>query len=214
MSLKREKPTDEESWSKARRARGLGGSDAAAVVGMSPWKTANDLWLEKTGAKEPPDLSDNPLIEQGKRMESAIRGLYAAYHPDYKVEYHQYDLLYQKERPWLFATLDGEVTDEKGRHGLLECKTSTPQSKADWDKWNEQIPQTYMIQLLHQQLASGYEFADLMALLINSEGDFVVRTYHFERADYEEDLKWLLEKEEAFWQSVQSKSLPPMTLVL
>ena len=95
-----------------------------------------------------------------------------------------------------------------------EVQTSTPQSKADWDKWNEQIPQAYMIQLLHQQLASGYEFADLMALLINSEGDFVVRTYHFERADYEEDLKWLLEKETEFWQSVQSKTLPPMTIVL
>lgn len=214
MGLKREKPKTEEQWLQARNNRGLGASEAAAVVGMSPWLSADELWKIKTGIKERLSLSDNPLIQQGKRMESAIRGLYAAYHPGYKVEYHQYDLLYQEERPWLFATLDGEVTDEKGRHGLLECKTSTPQSKADWDKWSEQIPQAYMIQLLHQQLASGYEFADLMALLINSEGDFVVRTYHFERTDYEEDLKWLLEKEEAFWQSVQSKTLPPMTIVL
>lgn len=213
-TLKREKPADEESWSKARRARGLGGSDAAAVVGMSPWKTANDLWLEKTGAKEPPDLSDNPLIEQGKRMESAVRELYKAANPEYKVKYNPYDLLYQEERSWLFATLDGEVTDDKGRHGILECKTSSPQSRAEWGLWDEQIPKQYHIQILHQMLATGWEFVDLMALLINKERDFVVRTYHFERSDYEEDLRWLAQKEETFWWSVIRKELPPMTLIL
>ena len=212
--LCREKPKTEELWVKARDDRGIGASEAAAIVGLSPWMSANDLWQIKTGLKPRQDLSGNIFVEQGKRMEYAIRELYKAYHPEFKVAYHPYDLLYQRDRPWLFATLDGEVTDNKGRCGILEIKTSSPQSKADWEKWNEQIPRNYEIQIYHQLLASGYEFVDLMALLINSDGDFTVRTYRFERADHEGDLAWLLEKEEAFWQSVQNKTLPPMTLVL
>ena len=214
MGLKRDKPKSEEAWKQARENRGIGASEAAAIVGMSPWMTADELWQIKTGNKARPDLSDNPLVQQGKHMENAIRELYKAYHPDYKVTYHPYDLLYQEERPWLFATLDGEITDNNGRPGILECKTATPTFKADWAKWDCQIPQPYLIQTLHQQLASGFVFVDLIACLINSEGDFTVRTYHFERSDYEGDLAWLLGKEIAFWNSVQSKTLPPMTLVL
>ena len=214
MGLKREKPKDHNSWIQFRANRGIGGSEAAAIVGESPWMTSRDLWEIKCGLKGRTDLSDNPLIEQGHRMEGAIRELYKSYHPDYKVTYHQYDLLYQSERPWLFATLDGEITDENGRKGILECKTSSPQSKVDWDKWYFQIPKPYMIQILHQLLATGWEFVDLIACLINKEGDFVVRTYRFERADYEADLTWLLEKEKVFWTSVQGKTLPPMTIAL
>lgn len=213
-ALKRQKPVNEEEWKKARSERGIGASEAAAIVGMSPWTTTRELWEIKTGTKKPTDISDNPLVEQGHRMEDAVRGLYRSYHPDYKIRYNQYDLLFQKELPWLFCTLDGEVTDQDGRNGILEIKTATPMSKAEWSKWDQQIPQQYMVQILHQLLATGWEFVDLMALLINSEGDFTVRTYHFERADHEEDLTWLLEKETAFWDSVQSKSLPPMTLIL
>ena len=202
-----------DDWITARM-KGIGASEAASIVGRSPWMTAQELWQIKTGMKERKDLSGNPLVEQGHRMEYAIRELYSAYHPDYTVLYNQYYLLYQEDRPWLFATLDGEVVDKHGRKGILECKTSTPQGKSDWDKWNMQIPDQYMIQILHQFLATGYEFADLMALLINIEEDFVVRTYHFERKDYEQDLEWLLTKEEEFWKSVQNKTLPSMTIVL
>lgn len=212
--LCREKPTDETIWLKARAERGIGGSEAAAIVGMSPWMTANELWQLKTGSAEPKDISDDPFVQQGHRMEHAIRELYKAYHPSYKVKYNRFHLLYQKERPWLFATLDGEVILPDKRKGILECKSSTPVGKAGWAKWDCRIPDHYMIQLLHQMLATGFDFADLVALLINQEGDFVLRTYHFERADYEEDLNWLLEKEEAFWETVQNRTLPPMTLVI
>lgn len=212
--LKRDKPNSFEEWLLCRHKRGIGGSEAAAIVGVSKWMTANELWQIKTGQKERKDISDNPLVAQGHRMESGIRELYISYHPEYKVKYHPYELLYQSDRPWLFATLDGEIYTEDKRKGVLEIKTSTPQSKADWDNWNCQIPDQYMVQLLHQMLASGFDFADLVALLINKDRDFVIRTYHFERADYEEDLNWLLKKEEEFWKSIQNRTLPPMTLVI
>lgn len=214
MGLKREKPKTEELWVAARQNRGIGASEAAAVVGLSPWMTSRDLWEIKCGLKEREDLSGNPLIEQGHRMEGAIRELYKAYHPDYKVTYHPYDLLYQSERPWLFATLDGEIVDDKGRHGILEVKTSSPITKADWNKWDTQVPPQYFIQILHQMLATGWDFVDLIACLINQESDFVIRTYSFERSDFEEDLTRLLEKEEAFWQSVQKKVIPPLVMII
>ena len=214
MALKREKPKSEEQWLQARNSRGIGASEAAAIVGMSPWLSADELWKIKTGSKQQPNLSDNPLVQQGKRMENAVRELYKAAHPEYKVQHHPYDLLYQAERSWLFATLDGEVTDENGRHGILECKTSSPQSKADWSLWDEWIPKQYHVQILHQMLATGWDFVDLMALLINKDGDFTIRTYHFERSECEEDLRWLAQKEETFWWSVIRKELPPMTLIL
>lgn len=212
--LRREKIKTETDWLKARSKRGIGGSEAAAIVGASPWMTVNDLWSIKTGSKIQKDISDDPFVKQGHRMEGALRELYKAYHPDFKVRYHKYDLLYQAEHPWLFATLDGEIVDSNSRKGIFEAKTSTPVGKAGWSKWDCQIPEQYMVQILHQMLATGWEFVDLMACLINQEGDFNVRTYHFERSEHEEDLKWLLSKEVEFWDTVQSNTLPPMTLVL
>ena len=44
-------------WLKARR-KGIGGSDAASVLGISPWKSNVQLWEEKTGIAEPEDISD------------------------------------------------------------------------------------------------------------------------------------------------------------
>ena len=212
--LCREKPKTEELWVQARTSRGIGASEAAAIVGASPWMTAQELWQIKTGQKEAKNISDDPFVQQGHRMEYAIRELYKAYHPDFTVKYNPYHLLYQSDRPWLFATLDGEVIHPNKRKGILECKTSTPGNSAGWAKWDCQIPRNYEIQILHQMLASGFQFVDLMALLINQEGDFVVRTYHFERSDYEEELAWLLDKETEFWQSVQNRTLPKMTLIL
>ena len=211
-NLCRTKCTSESDWLETR-LKGIGGSEAAAAVGKSNWMSLRDLWEIKVGVKVSNNISGNAFIEQGKRMEGAIRELYKAYHPEYKVSYHKYDLLFQKDRPWLFATLDGEITDEKKRKGILEVKTSSPQSYEAWAQWDGQIPQHYLIQILHQLLATGWDFVDLIALLINKEQDFSVRTYRFERADYEEDLAWLLSKEEEFWKSVQNKTLPPMTLV-
>ena len=212
--LMRDKPVNEEEWILARDRRGIGGSEASAIVSESNWLSVSELWQIKTGQKKKEDISDNPLVAQGHRMEKALRELYKAYHPDYKVVYHAYDLLYQSERPWLFATLDGEVTDDTGRRGVFEAKTSTPMKKTDWDKWNNQIPQSYYCQILHELLASGYEFVDLMACLINQDGDFQVRTYHFERIECIEDMVWLLQKEEEFWGCVQTRTLPIMRLVL
>ena len=116
---------DRAQWL-AGRHRGIGGSEAAAAIGRSPWKTALTLWKEKTGAQAAPDLSGNEAVELGRRMEPAIRDFFMAQYPGYELYYGAYDILYQSDRPWLFATLDGELTEtDTGRKGILEIKTST-----------------------------------------------------------------------------------------
>ena len=164
MALERICPTNREEWLAARQIQGIGASEAAAIVGLSPWMSKNELWYIKTGKKIAKDLSGNAAIEQGIRMEGAIRTVFAARHPEFQVEHHAYDIRYQTERPWLFATLDGEITesfaDSSVKKYPLEIKTSTPRGKADWDKWSDgKIPDNYYIQILHQMLATGLEKA-------------------------------------------------------
>lgn len=58
-------------WLKARR-KGIGGSDAASVLGISPWKSNVQLWEEKTGIAEPEDISDKEVVRFGKESEAAV----------------------------------------------------------------------------------------------------------------------------------------------
>ena len=202
-----------ETWLAGRNAQGIGASEAAAVVGVSPWMTPMELWRLKVGAEKAKDLSGSAAVSRGVRMEPALRGLYTAIHPGRTVDYYPYDILYQKERPFIFATLDGEVTDERGRKGILEIKTSSPNGKAGWAKWDGHIPDHYYCQILHQMLATGYEFVDLMASLENMDGDLSIRTYHFERANQEEDMAWLLKQETDFYQNNVLNGVPPAAIL-
>lgn len=204
-----------EEWKKKRLKQGLGGSEAAAVVGMSPWMSNLELWDIKTGNKKPKDLSGNADVERGHRLEPALRELFSALNPDYEVEYHEFDMIFQKERPWLFATLDGELTEkETGRKGVLEIKTSNPQGKAAWAEWEDKIPNAYYLQTLHQLAATGYDFIVLFAGLFTANGQILCRTYAYERADVQADLDWLVEQETAFWDKVQKREMPGMKVTI
>ena len=214
MALERLAMNSRAVWLEAREAQGLGGSEAAAIVGLSPWMSATELWQIKTGIKSRKNFS-NEAIEKGIAFEPVLRELFKAKHPEYDIEYHQFDLLYQSERPWLFATLDGEIRDnERQRQGILEIKTASPQNKAAWAKWDNATPLSYRAQITHQLLATGYDFATLFAYLFNFEGDMTIREYNFERERMVDDMDWLLEKETAFWHKVQTRQQPDTVLVL
>lgn len=214
MGLERRTFSTREAWLTGRM-QGIGGSEAAAACGMSPWMTPVQLWRLKRGADEAKDLSDNAAVRQGVRMEPALREFFRALHPEYAVEHHPFDILYQPERPFLFATLDGELADDRGRHGVLEIKTATPNGKAGWEAWRDgAMPMHYFVQVLHQLLATEYDFAVLLAALYSLNGDITLRQYEIERADVEQDLIWLLAKETEFWRHVGDGSLPPMPLTI
>lgn len=212
--LRRIRSKDREAWEKSRGI-GIGGSDASAILGISPWMSSVDLWKIKTGEQKQKDLSDNELVQRGHDLEEPLRNLFMSMHKELTLEYHAYDQLYQDGREWLFVTLDGELTEIKtGRKGLLEVKTSSPIGKSGWEKWDGRIPDNYLAQVYHALLATGFEFAYLFAALFGSNENITLRTYYIERQDVEDDLKWLLSEEESFWAHVQNRTMPPMKLVL
>lgn len=209
MALQRISYSDRDSWLSGRAERGIGASEAAAVCGMSKWMTKNELWEIHTGRRERKDISGKDYVGRGHLMEGAVRDFYAALHPEYKIESHPYDILYQEERPWLFATLDGQITSSDGRNGILEIKTSAPNSREAWREWDGQIPQAYYCQCIHQLLATGLDFVVLQPALWHMNGDITLKdAFVIERSEHEADLAWLLQQEEEFWESVQTGKRP------
>lgn len=206
---------DRKAWLKGRISfPGIGASEAPAIVGASAWMTATELWEIKTGRKTPKDISDNEFVKYGTEAEEHIRGLFMLKHEDYQLTYRPYDFVYQEERPWLRCTLDGELESESGENGILEVKSHFVRGKSDLQQWADRIPDQYLIQLMHQWLATGFSFAFLTAELIFQDFSSQLRTYYFEASDYREDMLWLLSEEEKFWECVKTRNSPNVKLFL
>ena len=202
-----------EDWL-ANRDNHIGASEAGAILGLG-FMSKIDLWKIKTGRMTPKDLSDNAAVAYGNRAEDALRQLFMAKHLELSLTYRPFDFVYQSGRPWLRATLDGELTDlQTDAKGILEIKTTTCLSRADWEKWNGRVPDGYLAQLSHQFLATGFEFAYLFAELMGSDGNSVIRSYYFTREDMQDNMEYLLNEEERFWECVVADRMPPVPLRL
>ena len=216
-------PQNEQEWLQ-RRLAGIGGSEAAAVIGQSPWCSNVELWKRKTGRATAPDISCNEAVAYGHAAEAPLRELFALDFPRYEVSYGgAYDMVFHPEHEFIFATLDGRLVErETGRRGILEVKTTSILRSMQKEKWWKDgapcIPQQYFCQIVHQLLATGFDFAVLHAQLKYDYGDEVEdvrserRTYLIERADVLTDLDYLLTEEVKFWGSVQRDEMPPQIL--
>ena len=204
-----------EEWLKARQNQGIGGSEAGCILGKNKYKTNIDLWQEKTGRKEQPDLSNNSAVQFGKFAEPLLRELFKQDYPDYVVDYHEFDLYVNDKYPFIFATLDGEITTADGKRGILEIKTTTIQNKLQWDDWDNKIPDSYYVQILHQLAATGWDFAILKAYIryyVDGEVRVTIRHYRIERKDVLTDIQYLIKAECEFWEKVQNDEQPPLLL--
>lgn len=203
-----------EEWLEARSKR-IGGSDASAVVGMNPYKTNVDLWLEKTGQIVPEDISDKPYVKYGHDAEPLLRELFKLDFPQYTVNYVENNMFLNEKYPWGHFSADGWLTDENRRTGILEIKTTEILQSMQKEKWNKQIPDNYYIQLLHGFLIMEADFAILKAQLktvFDGVPYLQIKHYHIERSDVEADIKYLAEAEEKFWQHVQNRQKPNLIL--
>lgn len=205
-----------EEWLAGRdQIKGIGGSDAAAAVGMSRRKSMVQLWREKSGRAAAKDLSRVDYVQLGVKTEGPMRELFAALHPELEIVHRPFDIYRQTERPWLFATLDGEIRDRAtGDLGVLEIKKADCMNRREREEWDGRVPQEYFCQVLHQMLATGYKFAFLWALLLHGDGSCTLREYYFPREDYAADLDLLAREEEAFMGYLRSGRVPPAPLVL
>ena len=202
-----------EEWLVNRK--GIGGSDASAILGLNPYKTNQELWMEKKGQMSPMDISDKPYVKYGNDAEPLLRALFALDYPEYKVEYYDNNMIINKKYPWAHASLDGELMDPDGRRGILEIKTTNILQSMQWEKWDNRIPDNYYIQVLHYLLVTEYDFVVLKAQLKrvrDGEVRLTTKHYHIERKEVLSDIKMLKEEEEAFWHSLQSRQKPGLLL--
>lgn len=204
-----------EEWLERRLDAGIGGSEAAACCGLSPFMTPIELWQIKTRRRKAKDLSENEAVSKGVRFEPALREIFMAMHPELTVEYHPFDIISSDELPFAFATLDAEFIDANGQSGIVEIKTATLQRKSDWYKWADGcIPNNYYIQVCHQMISTGYDRAFLLAALFSLSGDITIREYEFYRKDCEEDISWIIKQETNMWKCIQQDKLPPAILTI
>lgn len=204
---------DQDEWL-ANRSR-IGGSDASAIVGMNPYRTNIELWQIKTGQLVPEDISDKPYVKYGTQAEEHLRELFRLDFPEYQVEYTENNMFLNDRFPFAHASLDGWLTDQDGRQGILEIKTTNILQSMQKEKWNHRIPDNYYIQLLHYFMVTEFDFAILKAQLkseFNREIYLQTRHYKIERSEVQEDIEFLEDAEKNFWNQVKERKRPDLIL--
>lgn len=203
-----------EEWLAARKSY-IGGSDASCIVAMNPYKTNVDLWEEKTGRRKPVNIDNEPFVIYGRDAENSLRELFRLDFPKYNLHYFENNIWLNEKYPFAHASLDGWLTDENGRLGVLEIKTTNILQSMQKEKWNHRIPDNYYIQVLHYLLVTEAEFAILKAQLkYDYDGDVFLTTKHYfiERNEVLEDLNYLEQAERTFYASIQNDKKPPLLL--
>ena len=208
--------SERELWLEQRK-KGIGGSDASAVMGLNPYKSNIELWEEKLGIVEPEDISNKDCVVYGNHAEEPLRQLFALDHPQYEVTHKEFKVYQHKEYPFLQASLDGLLKDQDGRVGILEIKTTEILRSMQSESWKDQIPNNYYIQVLHYMNVMNADFAVLKAQLkynySDSELKTVCRHYHIERSEVEEDIKILQEAEVKFWTNNVQRQIRPNKII-
>ena len=192
-----------EEWL-ALRQQGVGGSDAAAALGLSPYKTNFALYEEKVGLREPDDLSENEAVQWGNFLEEPIAQEFAR-RTGRKVR-RMNALLRHPQYPWMLANLDREIVAEgDGKPEILEVKTAglwASRSEQWGESGSDRIPEPYLVQVQHYLAVAGRERAHVAALIGGQE----LRLYVVDRN--EELISFLIEGERAFWHAVETKTAP------
>jgi len=181
------------------RRTGVGGSDAATVLGINPYNTQYELYLDKLG-EAPPEDADFLKESRywGSVLEQPVCDRYAE-ETGFKVQ-RANQLIRSKEHPFMIANIDRKVVGEEMRIGF-EAKTA-----ARPDGWGEsgsdEIPPYIMCQVQHYLAVTGYDVWDLAVLIGNRD----YRSYRIN--PIQSIIDDLIEAEEEFWDRVQAKVAP------
>lgn len=190
---------DREAWLKARMD-GFGASDAAAVFGVSPWKTSLALYAEKLGLEDA-SVEETEAMEWGTRLESAIATKYAEETKRPLRDPGRFTIHRSLKYPFMQATLDREVLLPNEHHslGALEIKT-TGAFKAE--EWAEEPPLMYQLQLQQQLAVVGHAWGSL-AVLIGGQKFLWVDMPRNDRI-----VNLLIEREGELWERIQRMDPP------
>ena len=173
------------------RRQGIGSSDAAACVGLSPWQSRYSLFCDKRGLT-PLDGKQSPKFEWAIQMEEPIYWQYLLDHGPEVIgtsDILRHHMLRSTQYPWMTANPDAlvpgrEVVEIKTAHGM------------DEKRWEEGIPTHYTIQAIHLMIVTG----ERHCIMPVSFGGQPPRYFHL---DYDEDTAAsLIAGELKFWQDV------------
>lgn len=188
----------------AYRRQGLGGSDAAAVLGISPFRTARDLYYDKLGIVTADDQENWVALEMGTLLEPLVARIFAK---KTGLNIYQRKCMFQHpHHPWMLADLDFLTELPDGRTAILEIKTTNYNAR---DKWwygsTEIVPAYYEAQGRHYMAVMNLDRVYYCCLYGNNEDEVIIR--HIDRdMDYESEL---ISVEEDFWNSHVLAKLPP-----
>lgn len=197
----------------AGRMKGLGGSDAAAALGVSKFKTALQLYHEKRG-EYPVDLEDfeNEVIWWGRALEPIVRQKYAE--KTGRTVRLPPDTLHHPMHDFMLAHIDGfsvdpgvpfEPTSEfplRERMRGYEGKTAY-QSLGWGDEGTDQIPTDALLQTHHYMAVTGFPVFDVCVL--------IGRRFAFYEVKRDEEMNaMLIEREGEFWARVRAGNPPPL----
>lgn len=176
----------------------IGGSDIAAIMGMSRWKTPLKLWCEKTQKLPAPDLSGVEAVELGTDLEEFVAQKFSqktgkSVRRSPKVYQH-------KEYPYMVAHVDRLVT---GTDELLECKTASFFKKDEWQ--NDDIPQEYILQVMWYLGITGRKVGHI-AVLIGGQ------SFKYKQIEFDSELfESMVAAAKDFWEKVQN-DIPPAVM--
>ena len=187
-----------EQWLEVR-AGGIGSSDAAAAVGLCPYKSQLELWMEKTGrtpAEDAPPGMDDPRY-WGTLLEPYVAVAYSQ-QTDRKVRKVN-AVLQHPTFPYMLANIDREVVGCPDVQ-ILECKTA-----GEWGArlWRDGVPEYVQLQVQHQLAVTNQQAADVAVLLCGQR----LEIHRIERD--EEVIARLMVLEARFWQYVTTDIEPP-----
>lgn len=185
------------SFTAEERKKYIGGSDIAAIMSQSRWKTPYRLWCEKTGKIEVPDLSNNPAVEMGTRLEQFVAELFAE--KTGKQVRRQSKMYQHPDYPFMVAHVDRLIT---GSDELLECKTC---SAYKLEEWENKIPKEYVLQVIWYLGITGRKKGWIACLIGGQKFDY-------KSIDFDEELFGLMvDKAKTFWKQVQN-DVPPVIM--
>lgn len=188
-------PATRAEWL-AQRRTGIGGSDVAPILGLSPWRTPYQVWEDKTGRGE--DQDDTPALYWGRLLEDPIRQAYA---DRTGLTVTKPDCMYSSAtHPFMHANLDGIASD--GR--IVEFKTSN-RDDAWGEEGTDEIPEYYMTQVQHYLYVMGATRADVAVL-------FQGRDFRIYTIEADPELQsMLIDAESRFWALVKTDTPPEVS---
>lgn len=189
------------------RAKGVGGSDMSAILGISHYATPLDIWLSKTGRNNS-EKKDSWAIRKGNSLEKDLRQWFKDTHQDMECYDGTNLSLTSLQYPHMLASLDGYLYDPATESfGVLECKTANSYRASDWrdDDGNPRIPDYYLVQVQHYLAVTGWNWGYVIADTSGVE-PLIIR---FERD--EEDIAAIVNAAQNFWRFVQSGEMPALS---